>query len=114
MADSKAPRPLFARKRLNTGVVGLLLLLTLVVLYFVVFCGDPMEPLKVTFLRFDQSRDGKVTVAVVRLENRSKETVRLCSIDNFETVCGQVISRGATNDLGLAIPGTNAVALVDL
>jgi len=109
MTDSEARKPVFTRKRLIAGAVGLLLVLTVVLLCFGVFGGDPMEPVKVTLLRFDQSRDGKATMAVVRLENRSKETVVLCSIDKLETLRGHFIARDGTNSLELPITDGMAV-----
>lgn len=103
MTDSEAPRPFFTRKRLIAGAVGLLLLLTVAALRLGVFGGHPMEPVKVTFLKFEQSRDGKAAVAMVKLENTSKETITFCSVDKLETLYGQFIPRDGTNSFYLPL-----------
>lgn len=105
MAESAEPKSNFMRRRVLGGTVGVVLILALAVLYFVLFREDSTVLVKVTFLRFDQSRSGKATMAVVRLENKSNERICLPSYDNSETICGHLILPGATNTLVLTMPG---------
>jgi hypothetical protein len=72
MPGSQAPRSFFTRKRLIAGAVLLVLMAAVAGLVFGVFEGDSTGALKVSFVRFEKSEDGKGTLAWLLVTNQTK------------------------------------------
>ena len=113
MTESAAPRPFLTRKRLIAGAVGLALILAVAGLVFGVFEGDSSGAVKVSFVRFEKSEDGKVTLAVLRLTNGTARPLWVHQV-NYppELIFYKFASLSPTGEVTWTMPGVRGMQFV--
>jgi hypothetical protein len=98
-------KPWLTRRRVIAAVVLLVTVLAVAGLVFGVFDPKPSEPVIVTFLDFAKSKYGGLDVAVVRVENLSKQSGSHRYVGPYGTVIGGFLD-GSNSPVAITI--TNA------
>jgi hypothetical protein len=113
MMENGATRPFLTRKRLIAGAVGLVLILAVAGLVFGVLQGDSSGAVKVSFVRFEKSEDGKATLAVLRLTNGTARPLWVHQVDYPpEVIFYKFASLSPTGEVTWTMPGARGMQFV--
>jgi len=113
MTESATPRPIFRRWLILAGAVGLALILAVLGLVFGVFERDSKGAVKVSFVRFEKSEDGKATLAVLRLTNGTARPLWVHQVDYPpEVIFYKFASLSPTGEVTWTMPGVRGMQFV--
>jgi len=113
MTESAAPRPFLTRKRLIAGAMGLVLILAVAWLGLAVVEGDSTGAVKATFVRFEKSKDGKSTLAVLLLTNGADSPLWVHEVNNpSEFIFYKFTSLSPTGEVTWTMPGERGLQFV--
>src|SRR5213594_516106 len=113
MTESAAPQPIFRRWLVLAGAVGLALILAVLGLVFGVFEGDSKGAVKVSIVRFEKSKDGKATLAVLLLTNGTDRPLMVHEVSNpSELIFYKFISSSPTGEVTWPMPGERGLQFV--